>query len=303
MNRLVRVGPSRPPGPAARFLSACAVLAALGSTAALGGLGATATASAAGPGSAVSTNWAGYAVAHRSIGSSSVKFKRVTGTWIQPAPTCNSAGATYAAFWVGLGGFHSRLGLEQIGTEADCNTAGGVSHNGWYELIPAAPRRLRLTIRPGDTVSASVAVRGRRATLSLIDQTTGGSFVKRVRIASPDMSSAEWIVEAPSACDHLGSCTTLPLANFGTVTFSAASATANGHTGSISDALWTATPIELHFQTHELGRPQFTSPVTPANAVPAALTPPGSAFSVSWQEQKTPAPTQPATPFPGAGQP
>jgi hypothetical protein len=204
---------------------------------------------------------------------------------------------------VGLGGFHSRLGLEQIGTEADCNTAGSITYNGWYELIPAPPRRLKLTIRPGDTVSASVTVRGRRATLSLTDQTTGRSFVKRVRTTSPDVSSAEWIVEAPSACDHSGNCSTLPLANFGTVTFSAASATSSGHTGPISDPLWTATPIELHYHTRELGGPQFTSPLTPANALPAALASTGSAFSVSWQEQKTPAPSEPATPFPGAGEP
>ena len=57
---------------------------------------------------------------------------------------------------------------------------------------------------------------------------------------NPDTSSAEWIAEAPSQCDSTSSCTPLPLADFGTVQFTGASATANGHTGSIDDSNWSS---------------------------------------------------------------
>ena len=37
-------------------------------------------------------------------------------------------------------------------------------------------------------------------------------------MAAPDAGNAEWIAEAPSACNASGtSCRTLPLANFGTL--------------------------------------------------------------------------------------
>jgi hypothetical protein len=269
--------------------------------AATASVGASATAALA----SISANWAGYAVAgaRRSVSSAPrVKFRSVAGSWVQPSATCTSGSSSYAAFWVGLGGFRSRAGLEQVGTEADCNASGGTVFSGWYELIPAPPVRLTLTIRPGDAVSASITVRRRHVTVALSDATTGASFTKTVRLASPDVSSAEWIVEAPSACDRFGNCSALPLANFGTVNFTGALATANGHTGAISDPLWAATPIELHYQQSRFGRPQFSIPVTAANAIPAALTAAGAAFSVSWQQQTAP-PTssQPPTVLPGAG--
>ena len=52
-------------------------------------------------------------------------------------------------------------------------------------------------------------------------------------MSNPDISSAEWIAEAPSTCSQgLSSCTPLPLADFGTVQFTSASATTtDGHTG------------------------------------------------------------------------
>jgi hypothetical protein len=255
----------------------------------------------------ISANWAGYAVSGATRSAAAprpVKFKRVSGSWIQPAPTCTSGSASYAAFWVGLGGFRSRAGLEQIGTEADCTVSGATVYTGWYELIPAPPVKLALNIRPGDAMSAAVTVRRRHVTLTLSDQTTGATLTKTRRLSGPDVSSAEWIVEAPSACDRSGSCSALPLANFGTVTFSAASATANGHTGLISDPFWSTTPIELHYQSNRFGRPQFSVPVTPANAVPAPLVSAGAAFSVSWQKQTTPPPAGPQPGLlPGAGAP
>ena len=98
---------------------------------------------------------------------------------------------------------------------------------------------------PGDHITASVSVNGTNTSFSLTDKTTGQSFAKTVQSPNPDTSSAEWIAEAPSQCDGSGSCTPLPLSDFGTVDFTSATATANGHTGTISDPNWTAQPVAL----------------------------------------------------------
>jgi len=123
-------------------------------------------------------------------------------------------------------------------------------------------------------------------TLELRNLTTGKSFVKTLRMASPDVSSAEWIAEAPSAITPLGT-RILPLTNFGTLRFASASATAtNGHTGTISDAAWSATRIDLASETGGPGRGPDFGPFAPISqgtrAVSSGLSAGGSAFSITW---------------------
>ena len=122
---------------------------------------------------------------------------------------------------------------------------GSAEYYAWYELVPAAPVKLDLAIKPGDHISAKVDVSGTNVTVSLTDQTSGQSTTKTLQMDNPDTSSAEWIAEAPSACDGSGGCQPLPLADFGTVQFTSATATANGHTGTISDSDWSAQPVAL----------------------------------------------------------
>jgi len=185
---------------------------------------------------AVSQNWAGYVAGGNT-------FSRVSGTWTQPS--ASSATQGYSAVWVGLGGTSGgSQSLEQIGTSADY-VNGTAEYYAWYELLPSAQVRLGLSVHPGDRISASVSVSGRAVTVSLADKTTGGSVVKTLSMDSPDTSSAEWIVEAPAAEVSPGGYTILPLADFGTVTFSNASATAGGHTGAVSDSHWSATEVQL----------------------------------------------------------
>ena len=147
---------------------------------------------------------------------------------------------------MGLGGSGDQSSsLEQTGTQADCNADGSTDYYAWYELVPAAPVQLDLAIHPGDHISAKVSVNGTNVTVSLTDQTTGQSANKTLQMDSPDTSSAEWIAEAPSACDGSGCCQPLPLSDFGTVQFTGATATADGHTGTISDSNWSAQPVTL----------------------------------------------------------
>ncbi|MFZ0971809.1 MAG: G1 family glutamic endopeptidase [Solirubrobacteraceae bacterium] len=239
----------------------------------------------------MSSNWAGY-VAGSSDGST--QFSNVSGSWVQPTSTCSS-GQDDAAFWVGIGGDDgqsssdgsSSLGdgsstsLEQIGTEGNC-TGNGTQYYAWYELVPSAPVQLNLTIHPGDHISASVGVSGSSTSFSLKDETTGQSFSQTVQSPNPDTSSAEWVAEAPSQCDGSGNCTPLPLSDFGTVDFSNATATANGHTGPISDSDWSAQPIALGSGgSYDVS---YGSGGNTAGATPSTLSSGGSSFSVSWSQ-------------------
>ena len=244
---------------------------------------------AAAAGTSTSSNWAGYAV---SPVDPAVSYKAVSGTWVQPAATCSGTPA-YAAFWVGLGGLDSSSqALEQVGTEAGCDPSGTPSYNAWYELVPAASVDLRLPVRAGDTMSASVSVSGHAVVLRIRNVTLGAQVVKKLRMRAPETSSAEWIAEAPSACTGYGRCSPLRLADFNTVAFGKATATAGSHTGTISDPAWTATAIEL--QEAGFFRSSFGSDAPPAGALPSSLSADGSAFGISWLQTSQPA--QPDSP-------
>jgi Peptidase A4 family len=232
-----------------------------------------------------SSNWAGYAV-HRQ----GVSFGSVTGTWTQPKVNCTPGMPTYSAFWVGLGGYSLNApALEQTGTEVDCSPSGKIVSSAWYELVPGPSVPIRLNVRPGDRIRATVKVSGHRATIRLDDLTRHRGFHKTVFPARIDVSSAEWIVEAPSECVTAGSCQTLPLAKFAPTRFGAASVrSTSGHIGTISDPSWawtriTLTPRGRHFSV------QGPSRASAATARPSSLLSEGSAFAVNYAEGQTPA--------------
>lgn len=245
-------------------------------------LAALAAAPAAVADSTQSTNWAGYAI-HRS----GVRYRRVTGTWIQPTATCSPGRATYSSVWVGIGGYGlSSRALEQIGTEEDCTAGGRAVSSAWYELVPAASHAIRTRIDPGDRVRASVSVTGAHVTLSLTDLTRHRSFTRRLHATTLDTTSAEWILEAPSVCTSAASCHTLPLADFGSAGISSASAvTTTGHRGTISDRRWTATKISLAATGRQFISDQGASLVT---AAPSALSAHGTAFTVTYSGSAPP---------------
>ena len=236
-----------------------------------------AAAPAAAADSSESSNWAGYAVHHARL-----DFTKVLGTWTQPVAVCTPGQPTYSSVWVGIGGYSvSSQALEQIGTEADCSAGGHEDSSAWLELVPAASQTVRVPGTAGDRIRASVSVAGRQVTLALINLTRHRSFTRRLRASELDTSSAEWIVEAPSVCS-VNSCQTLPLADFGSTGFTAASAvTSAGHIGTIDDRRWTTTRITLA----EGGR-RFISAggdgAPSATATPSVLTARDSAFTVTY---------------------
>jgi hypothetical protein len=231
--------------------------------------------SAAAADTASSANWSGYAV-HRP----GVRFTKVLGTWTQPNAVCAAGSATYSAMWVGLGGYaQSSNALEQIGTEVDCTGTGRVSSSAWYELVPAGSQTIHMKVKPGDSMSASVTVNGNRVVLSLVDATGHRSFRKVLRPSTVDVSSAEWILEAPSDCAAANLCETLPLADFGSAVFAGTRArSVSGHLGTISDHGWDATRILLR----PTGRRFIGLNGTQGTATASALNPRGTGFTLTY---------------------
>jgi hypothetical protein len=248
-------------------------------------LGVAATAaSAASAAPVISSNWSGYAARET---SRAAPFQSVSGEWRQPVASCRRGRESFVGVWVGLGGYaESSRALEQIGTDSDCTRAGQPVYAIWYELVPAQPVQIRVRLRPGDLVSASVTVRRHEVTLRLRDLTTGRRFGVVRRIKHIDVSSAEWIVEAPSSCLGGGSCATLPLTDFGTTTFTNATATAGGRTEGAAGPGWSTSALELRQSARSDG---FSAGRGAApEVVISAPTPlsPGGSFSVAWAEER-----------------
>jgi hypothetical protein len=247
-----------------------------------------------------STNWAGYVAS-----SPGVTFRHVSATWTMPAVTCQVGTRSYEASWVGLGGYHTTSpALEQIGTESDCSRSGTPIYSAWYELVPSASATIRMKLLPGDVMSASVTVNGKLVRLRLTDVTRNIVFTKTMRAAAIDLTSADWIVEAPSSCNRSG-CVALPLADFGTESFTQLSLTAvNGLTGTLVNNSWTANAISL--STAGARGPGLHGPAStlaPTQALVGGLTNTGDSFSVTYGDGQTTTPpdiTPPVEATPGA---
>ncbi len=177
-------------------------------------------------GTSYSTNWAGYAK-----GTLPGAVTDVVGSWTVPAIT-PSNGKNYSSAWVGIDGYNSST-VEQIGTEQDYIN-GTWSYFAWYEMYPQYPvnfDKKKYPVAPQDKIDAEVKYSGGNFVLTLNDETQGWSTPPITQQASSaPRSSAEWIIEAP----WMG--TVLPLANFGTISFSGSQATIGGSNVTINNS-------------------------------------------------------------------
>lgn len=233
-----------------------------------------------------SANWAGYVATQ-----TGTTYTSVTATWKEPTVTCGASDAgESSAFWVGLGGSsESSQALEQVGTSADCNaTTGRPTYYAWYELVPANSVTTKLVVHPGDTITTSVnVIGGTTIELQVKNRTRGTSFTTKLPYATPDLTSAEWIAEAPSACNDYR-CTQVPLTNFGSVSFTKIAAIGNGVGGTLTaNPGWTSTAISL--VPDGSGRGYFPGPdrfagniVSTAGATPSAASSDGRSFTVKY---------------------
>jgi hypothetical protein len=234
-----------------------------------------------------SPNWAGWVALPVARSQRLANhFITIKGSWTQPSATCTPGHTTFAAFWVGLGGYSARSqALEQIGTEADCSRFGQIFYYAWYELLPGPPITITtVKVIPGDSISAYVHVSSDTVTVGLTDVTSGAKPFKKLSVMRrppPDTSAAEWIAEAPSNCNGDNHCRPLLLTDFGQIGFTSASVTAIGsggrHTGPIDDPNWDNGAIVLSSN----GSLTYT-PNDESFALPSLLSGAGTAFTVDY---------------------
>ena len=212
-------------------------------------------------GSFRSTNWSGYAVTGPSGSVSDAK-----GSWTVPAiqGSCPSTNQ-YSSFWVGIDGFSSGT-VEQTGTDSDCQN-GAPTYYAWYEFYPHPAFLINgLTITPGDHITAEASFSARSFTVTITDTSTSQSFSTSARVHSAQRSSAEWIAEAPSSSGGI-----LPLADFGTVSYSSCTATVNGTPGTIGSF---GSSVQVITMVSNSGA---------VKAQPSSLSSSGDSFSVTWK--------------------
>ena len=200
---------------------------------------------------ATSTNWAGEAAT-----GATGAFTSVSTTFKQPAVKCSS-GSQYSAFWVGLDGYSSSS-VEQTGTEADCSGS-TAQYSAWYEMYPLNPVTYSNTVKPGDTIVETVTYEGSNKYKLYLDDKTEGWTHSTTKTGSYKRSSAEVIAEAP----YSGG--VLPLADFGTVSFTAS--TVNG------SSLSSSNPTAIDMAT-SAGKAEATT-----NALS------GGDFSITWDSK------------------
>ncbi|TMC37423.1 MAG: hypothetical protein E6J24_00555 [Chloroflexi bacterium] len=212
--------------------------------------------------SSTSSNWSGYA-------ASGGKFTSVTATWTVPNVTATGSGAD--ATWIGIGGLESR-DLIQAGTQAMVG-GGDVTYQAWIEMLPGSSRPVPLSVTGGDSVTVAITQTGASDwSIGMKNNTTGERYTTTVKYVSSN-SSAEWVQEAPSVGRGL-----VPLDNFGTLTFTSASAVRDG-------AKMDVRALDAHAITMINGARQ-------AIATPSVIGADGASFSVT----RTQAPSDGATP-------
>ncbi|MDE3076213.1 MAG: hypothetical protein KGJ86_12365, partial [Chloroflexota bacterium] len=167
-----------------------------------------------------SHNWSGYSATGGS-------FTSVAATWLLPRPAAGTFGVDAA--WLGIGGVHSR-DLIQAGTEATVSGS-RVRYQAWVEVLPQVSHPVPLAVKPGDSVSVSIAEQQAGSWLVDFKNNTSGQTYEVQESYHSSHSSAEWIEEAPS-----GRRGVLPLDDFGQIQFSNASTVKDGKTVTIAGA-------------------------------------------------------------------
>jgi len=170
-----------------------------------------------------SSNWSGYV-------ASGGTFTSITGSWTQPSVSCSGKAAQYSTFWIGMDGFEpgDKGHVEQVGTDSDCTAgdkkrASAAYYFAWWDIYPENFQTFPSSSCPvsaGDSLTADVSVSNGEVSFSISDSTQGWRCTASQTLSPPALS-AEWIVEAPTLS---GTRVVLPLANFGSVDFTSATA-------------------------------------------------------------------------------
>ncbi|PPQ86922.1 hypothetical protein CVT25_009808 [Psilocybe cyanescens] len=181
-----------------------------------------------------SSNWSGAVLESPPAGQT---FTTVTGTFVVPTPKGNGA----ASAWVGIDGDTAQASILQSGVDFTV-TNGRVSYQAWFEWFPNfAIDFSNFPISAGQSITVTVHSTSKTTgTVVLTNGSTGKSITQSVSAPSASAAlagqNAEWIVED---FEEGGSLVTLT--NFGSVTFTSASAS----TASQSVGVTGATIIDM----------------------------------------------------------
>lgn len=165
-----------------------------------------------------SGNWAGVV----QIGSG---FTHVQGTIV--VPQVSGAADSAASAWVGIDGDTCQSAILQTGI----SFYGDGSFDAWYEWIPDYSYSFAgFAVSVGDSIQMRVDASSKTAGVALLHNLSTGQTVSHKFTSPPSTlceTNAEWIVE-----DFQQGNSQVPFADFGSVTFTNASAT--GSQGSIT---------------------------------------------------------------------
>lgn len=183
-----------------------------------------------------SENWSGAVLTSPPSGQT---FNGVSASFVVPTPKVpsgQSSSGTYAASaWVGIDGDTYTNAILQTGIDFTISD-GEVSFDAWYEWYPDYAYDFSLDVSAGDTITVSVSSTSSTAGKAVITNESTGKSVSK-SLTAPDSSAklggqnAEWIVE-----DFEEGSSLVNLANFGTVTFTDATAKTSSSSENASGA-------------------------------------------------------------------
>lgn len=218
-----------------------------------------------------SGNWSGYIALPEAGGATS--FSSVTASFTVPSVNCSVTRYAFSYHWAGLDGWTDST-VEQAGVASRC-VNGSPQYFAWWEMYPFSLVQ-EFAVNPGDAVTADVqyAAFGLYL-LSVVDHTTGKSFLVNQIGAGTRNSSAEVITEGYTASPYNGT------ADFGVVHYDTAEVTdspsaSGGFTsGGLTSASWnTVESIALGATTGQ--------PDTMPGPLATSTSPAASAFPVTW---------------------
>ncbi|KAJ6545808.1 acid proteinase [Mycena vulgaris] len=167
-----------------------------------------------------SSNWAGAGME-----SPANTYQSVTGTLVvphlRPATGGASTGFYGGSSWVGLDGMTCQTSLMATGIDFTYFNE-TIFANAWTEVYPNPGVNMAMTVNAGDTIKLTVTATSTTTGTAVVENLSNGQS-STVSLTSPSpmcLENAEWIVE-----DFQESTFLIPFANFGSITFTDASAT------------------------------------------------------------------------------
>ncbi|GJE96811.1 peptidase G1 domain-containing protein [Phanerochaete sordida] len=168
-----------------------------------------------------STDWAG-AILH----SQTDTIREITGRLVIPTPRIpirnDGKDAHYARIWVGVDGDVCESASIRVGCDLVVDSAGNITVNAFYHAFPGPIQHLNSSLSaPGASMTFAIALTSNTTgtvyvTEHTLDETVAQPFKTGAPLCQQD---AEWVVENIVIDDKL-----LAMADFGTVTFTNASA-------------------------------------------------------------------------------